>query len=167
MSKRDSPRRAWRQAPQPIRRTIVVQALLLTSLLALVRTGFAQETADYFRTPCTSCHTIGGGPPCISCHTVGGIGPLGGGRLGPDLTLVNERLGGPKGSSTWLLAPPTPTMQSVFKTQPLKAEEIHAVAAFLNQGAQESVPAANSGPRCPWEARASAGGRSRASETCS
>ena len=87
-----------------------------------------------------------GGPPCISCHTVGGMGPLGGGRLGPDLTLVNERLGGPKGLSTWLLAPPTPTMQSVFKAQPLKPEEIHAVAAFLNQSAQEGVPADMSGP---------------------
>ncbi len=88
----------------------------------------------------------GGGPPCISCHTVGGMGTLGGGRLGPDLTLVNERLGGPKGLSTWLLSPPTPTMQSLFKVEPLKPEEIHSVAAFLNQSAQQGVPADMSGP---------------------
>lgn len=87
-----------------------------------------------------------GGPPCISCHTVGGIDTLGGGRLGPDLTLVNERLGGPKGLSTWLLAPPTPTMQSIFKGEPLKPEEIHAIAAFLNQAAQQGTPADMSGP---------------------
>ena len=71
---------------------------------------------------------------------------MGGGRLGPDLTLVNERLGGPKGLSTWLLSPPTPTMQSIFKAQPLKPEEIHSVAAFLNQNAQEGIPADMSGP---------------------
>jgi len=261
MSRRDSPQSAWPQSLHPIRRTILLQAMLLASF-SLVRMSVAQETADYFRTRCTSCHTIGGGrltgpdlknvieqaaasgkdrewlirfiqdpqgmiqsgdayalklqqetpgnavmpsqpdmtralagslldlieaesklqrsqfagspislapftaedvqvgrelfrgsrplanggPPCISCHTVGRIGALGGGRLGPDLTLVNERLGGPKGLSTWLLAPPTPTMQSIFKTQALKPEEIHAVAAFLNQRAQEGIPADMSGP---------------------
>ncbi len=88
----------------------------------------------------------GGGPPCVSCHTVGGVATLGGGRLGPDLTLVNERLGGPKGLSTWLLSPPTPTMQSVFLAQPLKPEEIHVLAAFLNQSAQQGAPADMSGP---------------------
>lgn len=87
-----------------------------------------------------------GGSPCISCHTVGGIGPLGGGRLGPDLALVNERLGGAKGLSTWLLAPPTPTMQSIFKSQPLKPEEIHEIAAFLTQSAQKGTQADMSGP---------------------
>jgi mono/diheme cytochrome c family protein len=88
----------------------------------------------------------GGRPPCVSCHTVGELTALGGGRLGPDLTLVNERLGGPKGLSTWLLAPPTPTMQSVFQAWPLKPEEIHALAALLNEKAQQGVPADMSGP---------------------
>lgn len=87
-----------------------------------------------------------GGSPCISCHTVGGIGPLGGGRLGPDLALVNERLGGPKGLSTWLLSPPTPTMQSIFKAQPLKPEEIHELAAFFDQSAKKGAPADMGGP---------------------
>lgn len=88
----------------------------------------------------------GGAATCISCHSVGGLTALGGGRLGPDLTLVNERLGGPKGLSTWLLAPPTPTMQSVFQSRPLKPEEIHALAAFLNQSGQQNTPADMSGP---------------------
>lgn len=262
MSKRDPPRRVWLQLLHLIRRTIFVQAALLAALLSLARDGLAQEMAEYFRTRCTSCHTIGGGrltgpdlknvieraaangkdrewlirfmqdppamiqsgdayalklqretpgnaimpaqpdmtrqlagslldlieaesklersqfagspislapftpedaqigrelflgtqsltgggPPCVSCHTVGGVATLGGGRLGPDLTLVNERLGGPKGLSTWLLAPPTPTMQSVFKAQPLKPKEIHVLAAFLNQSAQQGAPADMSGP---------------------
>jgi mono/diheme cytochrome c family protein len=57
-----------------------------------------------------------GGPPCISCHTVRNLGGLGGGRLGPDLTRVYERLQGRKNMGAWLFAPATPTMNSVFKT---------------------------------------------------
>ena len=86
------------------------------------------------------------GPTCISCHAVGGLNSLGGGRLGPDLTLINERLGGAKGLTTWLMSPPTPTMQSIFKDKPLKAEEVHALAAFLNQSSKQNAPADMSGP---------------------
>ncbi len=35
-----------------------------------------------------------GGASCISCHTIFDIGGLGGGRLGPDLTKVYDRLEG-------------------------------------------------------------------------
>ena len=248
--------------PMVLRRAVFVQAVLFTAVLSLADRGLAQEAVEYFRTRCTSCHTIGGGrltgpdlkdvvqranaagkdrewlirfmldppvmiqsgdpyalklqsetpgnavmptqpdmirplaislldlieaesklersqfagsaisltpftpddvqlgrellmgtrplsnggPPCMSCHTVAGISLLGGGRLGPDLTLVNERLGGPKGLSTWLMTPPTPTMQSVFKTQPLKPGEIHALAAFFDQSAKQGVSADMSGP---------------------
>jgi mono/diheme cytochrome c family protein len=262
LDKDRAPRIARWYSLRPVRRIAGIQALLWAFLLGLACHGLAQETADYFRTRCAVCHTIGGGrltgpdlknvlqqaaangkdrewlirfiqdpsamlqsgdpyalklqretpgnavmpsqpdmtralagalldlieaesklerspfagspislapftpedvqvgrelfrgtralasggPPCLSCHSVSGIGPLGGGRLGPDLTLVNERLGGPKGLSTWLLAPPTPTMQSIFKSQPLQPEEIHAVAAWLNQSAQEGAPADMRGP---------------------
>ena len=72
-----------------------------------------------------------GGPACISCHAVGTLGGLGGGRLGPDLTLVYERLGARQAVGSWLSAPPTPTMQSVFQKKPLKAEEIAPLLAFI------------------------------------
>ena len=36
-----------------------------------------------------------GGPPCMACHSTGGLGALGGGALGPDLTTVATRMGGP------------------------------------------------------------------------
>src|SRR5579884_1723228 len=75
----------------------------------------------------------GGGPACISCHTLGTVHGLGGGRLGPDLTLVYERLGSRKSVGAWLSAPGTPTMQAVFKQHPLQPEEILALlAAFEN-----------------------------------
>ncbi len=78
-----------------------------------------------------------GGPPCLSCHTVRGVGALGGGRLGPDLTKAYERLQGRKGLSTWLSAPATSTMQSVFRDSPLDVEEILPIVAYLEEAAQQ------------------------------
>ncbi len=46
-----------------------------------------------------------GGAACISCHSMHDVAALGGGRLGPDLTNVYERLEGRKALSAWLVAP--------------------------------------------------------------
>jgi len=81
------------------------------------------------------------GPACVSCHTVSGLGGLGGGRLGPDLTKVFERLQGRKNLSAWLSAPPTTTMQPVFKTQPLTPEEILPLVALFESSAQGGAQA--------------------------
>jgi mono/diheme cytochrome c family protein len=76
-----------------------------------------------------------GGAACISCHGMHDISALGGGRLGPDLTRVYERLKGRKSLSAWLMAPATETMQPIFKGHPLEADEIHALAAYFESGA--------------------------------
>ncbi len=79
-----------------------------------------------------------GGPACISCHSVRGVGFLGGGRLGPDLSLVYERLGGDaprKNLTAWLTAPATVTMGPLFKTCPLTSEEITSLVAFFERAA--------------------------------
>ena len=62
---------------------------------------------------------------------------LGGGRLGPDLTKVYERLQGRKALSVWLSAPATPTMQAVFRNTPLQAEEILPLVAYLEEAARQ------------------------------
>lgn len=85
------------------------------------------------RTPLT-----GGGPSCISCHTAQGAGALGGGTLAPDLTAVFERYEGRKTLSTWLTAPATPTMQSVYVRAPLESEEILALVAYFESTLQRS-----------------------------
>ncbi len=82
-----------------------------------------------------------GGPACASCHAVGGLGSLGGGRLGPDLTLVTERLQGRKGVTAWLSAPATSTMQSVFQATPMQPDEILSLVAFLDNAARTGRPA--------------------------
>ena len=78
-----------------------------------------------------------GGPPCISCHTVRGLAGLGGGRLGPELSLVYERLQGRKGLSAWLTAPPSPTMSPVLANRPLQPDEILAMTAFFEDAAKK------------------------------
>ena len=77
-----------------------------------------------------------GAPSCISCHTLAGIGGLGGGRLGPDLTDVYDRLEGRKALSAWLGAPPSLVMQPVFKDHSLEGEEVLALVAYLKSVAE-------------------------------
>ena len=78
-----------------------------------------------------------GGASCVSCHTVKGIGGLGGGKLGPDLTRVYERLHGRRGLAAWLMAPASPTMQPIFKTRPLQTEEVLPLVALLEDSARQ------------------------------
>ena len=72
-----------------------------------------------------------GGAACMSCHTATVIGGLGGGHLGPDLSLVFDRLGKAKGLSGWLGATPTPMMAATYKKNPLTPDEISALTAFF------------------------------------
>ena len=85
-----------------------------------------------------------GGPACYSCHSISGLGGLGGGRLDPergDMTLVYERLQGRTILSSWLMAPATPTMKSVFKDTAMESDEIHALVALFEDRAQSGKPA--------------------------
>jgi mono/diheme cytochrome c family protein len=76
-----------------------------------------------------------GGPPCISCHTMREVAALGGGRLGPDLTRVFERLEDRRNMAAWLTAPATPIMQPVFRRHSLQPEEILPLIALFEQAA--------------------------------
>jgi len=78
----------------------------------------------------------GGGPACISCHTVRGLTMLGGGRLGPDLTRVYERLQGRKGLAAWLSSPASPTMSPVFKDHTIQPDEILSLVALFEDSAK-------------------------------
>lgn len=71
-------------------------------------------------------------PACFSCHSVNAAGTSLGGRLGPDLTNVLERLQGRTAVTAWLSAPPTVTMKSVFKDRPLEEEEIKTIVAYFD-----------------------------------
>lgn len=79
-----------------------------------------------------------GGPSCVSCHTVLGIGGLGGGRLGPDLSKVYERIGGRKPLVAWLFGPATTTMKPIYADHALEEEEILPLVAHFEQAAQQA-----------------------------
>jgi mono/diheme cytochrome c family protein len=87
-----------------------------------------------------------GGTSCLSCHSVRGIAALGGGRLGPDLSRVYERLQGRKNLAAWLSAPATPTMQATYAAHPLSSDEIHALTAFFEESAKQGGEDDMSGP---------------------
>jgi len=77
-----------------------------------------------------------GGVACVSCHTVRGMPGLGGGKLGPDLSRVYERLQGRKGLAAWLASPATTTMQAVFRNKALQNEEILPLVALFEDRAK-------------------------------
>lgn len=77
-----------------------------------------------------------GGPSCLGCHTAEGVAGLGGGRLGPDLSRVYERLQGRKNLASWLLAPATETMQPIYAKATLTQEEILPLVAYLEYEAR-------------------------------
>ncbi len=85
------------------------------------------------------------GSSCISCHNIGGLSGLRGGRLGPDLSLVYERLGGRVSLSQFLVAPAGPTMKTVFKDHPMDPEEIKALVAFFEHSAKQGDSGDNAG----------------------
>lgn len=76
-------------------------------------------------------HLTNDGPSCVNCHTVNVIGGSLGGQLGPDLTMVFNRLQGQNALTAWLSAPPTETMRSIFKDHNLSEDEIKYIVAFF------------------------------------
>ena len=65
-----------------------------------------------------------------------GLGGLSGGRLGPDLTKVYERIGSRPALAAWLQGPSTTTMRPVFAGHPLDSEEILSLVAFFEDAAR-------------------------------
>lgn len=73
-----------------------------------------------------------GGPACMGCHSISGIGALGGGALGPDLTLAASKFGD-AGLASVLASTPFPTMTPIFAPRPLTPEEQANLRAFIGQ----------------------------------
>lgn len=79
-----------------------------------------------------------GGPPCVSCHTVNIPGTGIGGSLGPNLTYVYNTMASNNALMAWLTAPPTTTMQSIFKRHTLMPDEIRSLVAFLESSSKST-----------------------------
>jgi cytochrome c2 len=83
------------------------------------------------------------GVPCIACHSVASLSALRGGGLGPDLTHVVQRYGGPTGLASTLASLPFPTMQGIFATRPLTPAEQADLLAFFSQADQAPAQTSN------------------------
>ncbi len=81
-----------------------------------------------------------GGPPCMACHSIAGLGALGGGALGPDLTMAASKFGD-SGLASVLATVPFPTMSPIFAPRPLTTDEQADLRAFIQQS-----PVAERGP---------------------
>jgi len=87
-----------------------------------------------------------GAPNCIACHSTADLPAVGGGSLGPDLTLVAVRLGD-AGLASALQTLPFPTMQGVFANRLLTPNEQADLYAYF-QSLKASSP--NSANRSAW-----------------
>ncbi len=74
---------------------------------------------------------------CIACHEASGL-PIAGGRLGPNLSAVHQKLGGDRGLASWLHSPPTPLMATLFRAAPLTSEEAADLTAFLGTSGENA-----------------------------
>jgi len=79
-----------------------------------------------------------GGPACIGCHSAYGTREQGG-KLGPDLTKVYERVGGRTPLTARLWTPVTPTMLPLYQQHALQEEEVLSLVAFLEKAAREGT----------------------------
>jgi mono/diheme cytochrome c family protein len=71
-----------------------------------------------------------GGAPCLACHGIAGVGLAGGANFGPDLTNLYENFG-EEGIAEVLASLPFPTMEPIYATRPLTADEQHALGVYF------------------------------------
>jgi mono/diheme cytochrome c family protein len=83
-----------------------------------------------------------GGTACMACHRAAAVAS-GGGRLGPELTLVHRKLGGDRGLPPWLSNPPTRVMTAVYRSRPLTAAEVADLSSFFRETSEASQQLSN------------------------
>jgi hypothetical protein len=79
------------------------------------------------------------GTACVACHIVNRGQAREGGRLGPQLTKVYERLGGRAALSAQLWAPTTPTMRAALLSHKLESQEVFSLVAYLEDVDQHAA----------------------------
>jgi mono/diheme cytochrome c family protein len=79
-----------------------------------------------------------GGAACIMCHNADRAGAEGG-RLGPDLTKVYERVGGRTPLEARLWTPVTHPMLAIYQTHALQEDDVLPLVAFLQESSGQGV----------------------------
>lgn len=81
-----------------------------------------------------------GGPACASCHRAADLPAFSGGRLGPDLMDVHQRLGGGRGVTAWMGTTQSPMMRALYRDSRITPDEARALAAFMEVRPAEPRP---------------------------
>ncbi|WP_020678057.1 c-type cytochrome [Geopsychrobacter electrodiphilus] len=84
-----------------------------------------------------------GGSPCIACHALSGFGSAGAASYGPDLSNLYADYG-EEGVLSVLETLPFPSMEPIYASRPLTAEERLDLTAFFAQTAAQQAPPAKS-----------------------
>jgi len=71
-----------------------------------------------------------GGAPCLGCHGIAGVGLAGGANYGPDLTSLYENFGA-EGVAGVLESLPFPSMEPIYASRPLTAQEQLDLGAYF------------------------------------
>ena len=80
-----------------------------------------------------------GGAPCLACHGIAGrgLGMAGGASFGPDLTTIFDDYGA-EGIAATLDDLAFPSMEPIYGTRPLTAEEQADMGAYLGKTAEDA-----------------------------
>lgn len=82
---------------------------------------------------------VNGGSPCIACHALSGFGSAGAASYGPDLSNLYADYG-EEGVTGVLESLAFPSMEAIYTTRPLSAEERLDLTAFFAQTAAQQAP---------------------------
>ena len=86
-----------------------------------------------------------GGPPCMSCHSAG-VGELGGGILGPNLTMVYaDESKNPFLSTGWVNGGGSPVMGPIFAAKNVTEEEMQDLRAFFKSASERGMVGSSTG----------------------
>lgn len=86
-----------------------------------------------------------GGPACMSCHSAG-VGELGGGILGPNLTMVYaDESKNPFLSTGWVNGGGSPVMGPIFAAKNVTDEEMSHLRAFFKSASERGVVGSSTG----------------------
>jgi cytochrome c553 len=83
------------------------------------------------------------GSPCIACHALIGLGSAGSASYGPDLSNLYADYG-EEGVAGVLESLAFPSMEPIYASRPLTAEERLDLTAFFSQTAAQQAPPAGS-----------------------
>jgi mono/diheme cytochrome c family protein len=127
----------WRAVCCRLILALAILSFLLPGLSAQAATGVPDRGQQLYT---GSLAMINGGSPCIACHALAGLGAASAASYGPDLSNLYSDYG-EEGVAGVLESLAFPSMEAIYATRPLSADErLDLVAFFARTSAQSALP---------------------------